>query len=504
MPGSQGSGLLSVFDTTEADHGYLADLIDSGIAPSDEVRQVQYESLNTSIDNWQSLIQCARVLRDREQPDPTSLEPQDVLSYIPRVLEAAHQDPAWARTDRMIAVAKEVAEKAQAELSALESSNEGGPPSDEVSPVSSQRPSQLGHASHYWGSSTGTDVRGPAASLYARHSSRVTSRVIQNAPTRGHTAASQSLQSTFGVPAGHQETVPGLRTSLKPASEIWLPLATQAGTSPYFHKPKTPGLGKSPRRPAPGIVSSVPFPPLDAPSFGLIQERLAHEPFWLLVAVTFLIKTRGTVAIPVFEQVRLRFPSPAHIADPANAEAILNMIRPLGLAKNRLLFLQKYANGFLTTPPIAERRYRVPGYDHRDTDSPREEMEIGATLESGMLTPTRDREDDVDAWEIGHLSKGKYALDSWRIFCRDELLGRATDWNGRGREGEFQPEWMRVRPNDKELRACLRWLWMREGWEWNPRTSERTVLREELRTAVNERRVEYDDVGELRILDEAR
>ena len=72
--------------------------------------------------------------------------------------------------------------------------------------------------------------------------------------------------------------------------------------------------------------------------------------------------------------------------------------------------------------------------------------------------------------------------------------------NGKGREAEFQPEWMRVKPADKELRACLRWMWMREGWEWDPVTGERTVLREEMRRAVNEGMVEYDDTGALRIL----
>ncbi|TDZ24436.1 hypothetical protein Cob_v002608 [Colletotrichum orbiculare MAFF 240422] len=103
-----------------------------------------------------------------------------------------------------------------------------------------------------------------------------------------------------------------------------------------------------------------------------------------------------------------------------------------------------------------------------------------------------------------HFTQGKYALDSWRIFCRDELLGRAKDWNGGGAAPNFQPEWMRVRPDDKELRACLRWMWMREGWEWDPVTGEKTVLREEMRKAANERRVEYDDMGGLRMLAEPR
>jgi hypothetical protein len=109
--------------------------------------------------------------------------------------------------------------------------------------------------------------------------------------------------------------------------------------------------------------------------------------------------------------------------------------------------------------------------------------------------------DDHDAWEIGHLTQGRYAIDSWRIFCRDVLLGRARDWNGKGARPEFQPEWMRVQPMDKELRACLRWMWMREGWEWDPETGERMPLREEMRRAVNEGRVEYDDRGGLRIVD---
>jgi hypothetical protein len=63
------------------------------------------------------------------------------------------------------------------------------------------------------------------------------------------------------------------------------------------------------------------------------------------------------------------------------------------------------------------------------------------------------------AWEIGHLTQGPYALDSWRIFCRDVLLGRSEHWTGKGDDPGFQPEWMRVLPRDKELRACLRWMW---------------------------------------------
>lgn len=57
------------------------------------------------------------------------------------------------------------------------------------------------------------------------------------------------------------------------------------------------------RKRVPAGTSAVPFPKLSAPRFGLIQERLATDPFRLLIAVTFLNKTHGKAARPIFEQV---------------------------------------------------------------------------------------------------------------------------------------------------------------------------------------------------------
>jgi hypothetical protein len=134
-----------------------------------------------------------------------------------------------------------------------------------------------------------------------------------------------------------------------------------------------------------------------------------------------------------------------------------------------------------------------------------DEQEFNGNTDNISAMGTSDpTEEDAEAWEIGHLTQGKYAIDSWRIFCRDELLARAADWNGKGREPEFQPEWMRVLPEDKELRAYLRWMWMREGWEWDPVTGERTVLREEMRRATEEGRVDYNDHGGLEIVRDGR
>ncbi|KXH60086.1 methyl-CpG binding domain-containing protein 4 [Colletotrichum salicis] len=270
--------------------------------------------------------------------------------------------------------------------------------------------------------------------------------------------------------------------------------------SPFFNLPSPAKQSPRSKRGA-GLVSTIPFPQLSALRFGLIQEEFAHEPFWLLVVVTFLVKTAGTLAIPTFYKVKERFPTPEALADPEATPTIMSMIRHLGLSVVRTAAIQRYARVWLEKPPTGGVVYRVKNYDKRDIEASVLRLDGDAGQGSPEL-PTN--EDTDDAWEMGHFTQGKYALDSWRIFCRDDLLGRAQDWNGKGAAPNFQPEWMRVRPDDKELRACLRWMWMREGWEWDPVTGEKTVLRDEMRRAVDEERVGYDDTGGLKILDEPR
>ncbi|KZL76024.1 methyl-CpG-binding domain-containing protein 4 [Colletotrichum tofieldiae] len=277
------------------------------------------------------------------------------------------------------------------------------------------------------------------------------------------------------------------------------PRRKTAVKSPFFGQPQTKPSPRSKR--VGGLVSTIPFPPLSAPHFGLIQEEFAHEPFWLLVVVTFLVKTAGTLAIPTFYKVKERFPTPAALADPEAATTIMGMIHHLGLSVVRTAAIQRYARVWIEKPPTAGVVYRVKNYDKRDVEL--ESLRPSSDEDSLELTAEHAGEAD-EAWEMGHFTQGKYALDSWRIFCRDELLGRAEDWNGKSAAPNFQPEWMRVRPDDKELRACLRWMWMREGWEWDPVTGEKMVLRDAMRRAVNEGRVDYDDVGGLVILDEPR
>lgn len=344
-----------------------------------------------------------------------------------------------------------------------------------------------------------------------------------NGPTTGHynppaeSTTPQSLsakRNPFATPTPATKAKPAQKQAashffVSPSKKI-----DEARTAAVTPSP-TP---KKTSRPARNTVSALPIPPLTGDRFGLVQEELAGDPFRLLVAVTFLIRTPGRVAIPVFRQLMERYPTAQALAeaDPADIEA---MMHHLGLSNQRTKTIQKYARTWLERPPCRDVRYGIKDYpqkgDGKDVrageifgpeDHPNTEK-----VDGGVGTPDSSKENDPQAkttarghgtaWEIGHLTTGRYALDSWRIFCRDVLLGRAQDWKGKGSDGAFQPEWMRVLPEDKELRACLRWMWMKEGWEWDPKTGEKTPLREEMRRAVDESRVAYDNQGQLQILD---
>jgi methyl-CpG-binding domain protein 4 len=247
--------------------------------------------------------------------------------------------------------------------------------------------------------------------------------------------------------------------------------------------------GSEKKRPPAKTVSCIPFPPLSAPHFGLIQEKLAHDPFRLLIAVTFLIRTHGKHAIPVFFELMEKYPTPESLVA-ADKEEIVPIIRHLGLQNQRASTYQMYAKIWLEDPPMKGKRYAVRGYPNPESGRDVKKAEIVCD------------DDERDAWEIGHMTQGPYAIDSWRIFCRDRLRGEADGWNGEGRGEEFQPEWMRVLPEDKELRAYLRWMWLKEGFEWDPFTGNKEAARPELMRAAMEGRIAWDDQGGMQILDE--
>jgi endonuclease III len=279
-----------------------------------------------------------------------------------------------------------------------------------------------------------------------------------------------------------------------PPSHIHITLSSPKSPCPVSQStsPETPVKVTSPVNPEPVITpqvkppkhspyfpralvdpeSCLPFPPIDAPSFGLIQEQLAHDPFRLLIATIFLNRTRGGVALPVLFKVFERYPTIQSMAE-ADLPELVSMINCLGFQNQRARKCTTLAQTWLSDPPNKNKRYRKLHYP-RNLDG----RNVGRE-------ECIDEEDLRVAWEIAHLpGVGAYSLDSWRIFCRDELRGKASDWKGTdATEVGFVPEWKCVLPHDKELRAYLTWMWLKEGWIWDYNTGDLTPASDKMMRA---------------------
>lgn len=250
-----------------------------------------------------------------------------------------------------------------------------------------------------------------------------------------------------------------------PLSESTTPTKSNLLIQPETPKSSRPKIiKKSPYFPTllpPEAESCLPFPPIDARYFGLVQEKLAHEPFKLLIATIFLNRTRGGVALPVLFQVFDKYPTIDSMANASKPE-LVSMIHCLGFQNQRAQKCIDLARTWQSHPPTKGKRYRRLHYPRKldGRDVGREEC--------------IDDEDMRVAWEVAHLpGVGAYSLDSWRIFCRDELRNVASDWQGTGATtAGFVPEWKSVLPQDKELRAYLTWLWLKEGWIWDHHTGD--------------------------------
>ncbi|KAF2720265.1 DNA glycosylase [Polychaeton citri CBS 116435] len=241
----------------------------------------------------------------------------------------------------------------------------------------------------------------------------------------------------------------------------------------------------------------APVPPISAERFGLVQERLWTEPFKLLVACLFLNQTAGKYAMPVFFSLMESYPT---VQDLANAKEndLFERIAHLGFGNQRSRKCISLAQSWLEIPPELGKRYRSENYprkgDHKGiskNDVLEDAVEIGGAI------------------EIAHLPGcGPYAYDSWRIFCRDAMRGVADDYNGLNarsydNDATFEPEWKRVLPKDKELRACLRWMWLREGWIWNAETGERRQANEAEMEAARRGQMEVRDEKEKKFAKDA-
>ena len=216
-------------------------------------------------------------------------------------------------------------------------------------------------------------------------------------------------------------------------------------------------------------ASCLTFPSLTAPAFGLVQERLARQPFQLLVAVILLNKTRGSVAVPACDRLFQLYPSAVHMVK-ASVEDIVDVIGNLGLQQKRAQTILDLARTWLKTRPRRGLRYRLLNYPLPGS---------GKNI-SSQEEPIAE-EDPRDAWEVAHLpGVGVYAIDSWRIFCRDALRQRSNGMQPLGAAGaagvELAQEWTAVLPKDKELRAYLQWRWLRLGFLWDFQSGEKVRI----------------------------
>jgi hypothetical protein len=330
--------------------------------------------------------------------------------------------------------------------------------------------------------------------------------------------------NTSAKPESIDETKPSALDDLEehpelppPSSNLLEPTNTKrkgtGKTSGFFTPTSLPvkqtttpkSKSRTPRVPA--GTSTCPVPPTTSAHFGLIQEKLWQTPFWLLIAVTFLNKTTGRSAVPIFRSLQTLYPTPEDLAQ-ADHQDLVNMIATLGLQNQRAKKLVGIAKTWCENPPVKGRRYRCLHYPNKGDGKEYKKDEV-------IEDDSDDDEDEEDgrspddvrgALEIAHISGcGPYAWDSWRIFCRDALRGRAEDYNGKGAADpeSFVPEWQRVLPLDKELRACLRWMWLREGWVWDCESGAKRAATEEERRAGEMGEMSFGDEGEEKFAKDA-
>jgi endonuclease III len=263
--------------------------------------------------------------------------------------------------------------------------------------------------------------------------------------------------------------------------------ASASPKCPRRSKPPRPKLPKVSRyfpKPLVDPDSCLPFPSIDSPSFGLVQEQLAHDPYRLLIATIFLNRTRGGVALPVLFKVFDHFPTVEAMAG-ADLSELVSMIHCLGFQNQRARKCISLAQTWIANPPVRGKRYRELHYPGKQDgrDIGRDEC-----IDDG---------DPRVGWEIAHLpGVGAYSLDSWRIFCRDQLRGMAQDWKGTGAEASgLVPEWKTVLPQDKELRAYLTWMWLKEGCVWDRQTGARTQASDKTMQAARRGGVAHEKDG---------
>jgi hypothetical protein len=92
------------------------------------------------------------------------------------------------------------------------------------------------------------------------------------------------------------------------------------------------------------------FRPTSSNEFGLIQEKLRHDPWKMLVAVIFLNVTTAKMALPLLAQLFERWPTPEALSQ-ADFDELSAFLYPIGLYNTRAKRLIEFSSMWLREPP---------------------------------------------------------------------------------------------------------------------------------------------------------
>ncbi len=346
-----------------------------------------------------------------------------------------------------------------------------------------------------------------------------------------HPGASEAILPPAVQP--HTDSKPRKTSSRRPkaplsASPFFSEIAAASPSKRAVSTVYGPGL--------PSEVETIHHLPRCENFFGLIQELLVRDIaaptegpagpgeascrrdplvmiLHMLIATCLLNQTRGRQAVPLFWQLIVRWPTAEALRD-ADLTELTDFLQPIGLHRRRAQRLVDLGTVFSESPPRAGVLYDTRG---QKTAPPRRSSCGVYEVAENVATC------------IGHLpGVGKYAVDSFRIFCvgggaqrslgkrppadkmeaafaamrswrpgapqrrAEEVLVSSSptrkpqqpqkvsdmehlallqhggcDVLGQSTELE---EWQRVLPLDKELRAYLQWRWAKLGILWDPVT----------------------------------
>ncbi|KAF2759209.1 hypothetical protein EJ05DRAFT_527365 [Pseudovirgaria hyperparasitica] len=229
--------------------------------------------------------------------------------------------------------------------------------------------------------------------------------------------------------------------------------------------------------------------------YGLVQELFAHDPFKMIIACIFMRQ-----ATP---ERRTKKPTKAALEKTAKktADAIREFWRFIALHPTpaevaitpSYTTLEPPRQGRVVLHGLCEIFNRLGDWRGAETIIDISKMWLHKMPIKGQRFHISHEEHDIilgddnapknrsDAFEISHLPGiSAYELDCFRIFSRDILRGKATNFNGGGAtDPSFQPEWTRVLPRDETLKEFVKWMWLKKGMCWNKSTGVKRALRED-------------------------